>query len=260
MKTFFSESIVDYTTYTFNYSQYAVRETGDRLNDLYGQGYLPYSAHLGIEKDVFYRARSLRVELDTFADTSENRRVARLVEPLGIQLDVLPKEEAGIENPDFQAFCSRYIQERIGDDNMSEERWAYILSRPLGSHIFRFTFPDGRLAGFVLAALDEEIVHYWFAFFDTSYMRSHSLGKWMMWRVIQWAKENERAYVYLGTAYKPTALYKIRDHKGLSYFDGNGWSTDTKKLKQLCETDGEPKTMDAFKAMENPNDYLAGLV
>src|SRR5690606_41686593 len=54
-----------------------------------------------------------------------------------------------------------------------------------------------KVMGYVLAAINEDMVHYWFAFFDTEYMRTHSLGKWMMWKVIRWAKENGRRYAYL---------------------------------------------------------------
>lgn len=260
MKTFFSESIADYRTYTFNYSIYAIREPGDRLEDIYGKGFLPYSAQTNIESEVFYLARSLRVDLANFSDTSENRRVNRLVEPLQLTLEVVPKSEVDLEDPVFQAFCSSYISERIGDDHMSEARWKYILSWDLGSHLFRFTFPDGKLAGFVLAAMDDEIVHYWFAFFDTAYMRTHSLGKWMMWRVIAWAKENQRRYVYLGTAYKPGALYKIRDHKGLRFFDGLQWNEDMKSLKAQCEQDETPLSMDRFKLLEEPQLFLNSLL
>ena len=47
-----------------------------------------------------------------------------------------------------------------------------------------------KLIGFVFAVLEGDMLHYWFAFFDTEYMRTHSLGKWLMWRVIKWGKEN----------------------------------------------------------------------
>lgn len=260
MKTFLSESVADYRSYTFNYSVYAVREPEDTLQDIYDKGFLPYSAQTNIQSEIFYLARSLRVDLSEFTDTSENRRVNRLVAPLDLRLDVIPTADMDLQDPEFQSFCLTYIQERIGDEQMSEARWHYILSWKLGSHIFRFSFPDGRLAGFVLAAMDNEIIHYWFAFFDTNYMRSHSLGKWMMWRVIAWAKENNRKYVYLGTAYKPGALYKIRDHKGLRFFDGQKWNSDMKVLKSYCENDEISLAMDRFKLMEEPQDFLNQLV
>jgi hypothetical protein len=255
MKTFLSESIVDYTSYTFNYTLYALKESQEDLTELYQKGYLPYTGHLGLEKEVFYFARSLRVNLEKFDDTSENRRVNRMVEPLKVEVNLIPKSDFDINNPSFKSFCENYINERIGEDNMSVERWNYILAQETGTHIFEFKNAEKTL-GYVLAAVNQDIVHYWFAFFDTEYMRTHSLGKWMMWKVIRWAKDNGRKYTYLGTAYKPAALYKIRDHKGLEFWDGSYWNDDTKLLKEWCQTDLEPKATDRFKTLENPNDFL----
>lgn len=258
MKIFFSENKVDYSTYTFDYTIYCLKESQAELTEIYEKGFLPYTGNLDIEGDIFYLARSLRVDLERFDDTSENRRVNRLVEPLNVQLEVIKKEDFDLNAPEFLSFCQEYISQRIGDDNMSMERWQYIISRETGTHIFRFT-SEGKLLGFVFAALNNEMLHYWFAFFDTEYMRTHSLGKWIMWRVIRWAKDNNLKNVYLGTAYKASALYKIRDHKGLSFFDGSGWNKDVDRLKELCKTDLEPKVADEFKVLSDQNGFLKSL-
>jgi leucyl-tRNA---protein transferase len=255
MKIFCSENNVDYATYTFNYAIYAVKEQQSELTSLYEQGFLPYTGDISIESEVFYLARSLRVKLTNFEDTSENRRVCRLVEELNIKTEAIEKAAFNLNDPTFKAFCAGYINERIGEDNMSQERWDYILAQETGTHIFKFS-NDSKTFGYVLAAITDEMVHYWFAFFDTDYMKSHSLGKWMMWRVIKWSQENNKKYTYLGTAYKPTALYKIRDHKALEFWDGKTWNSDTKTLKTWCQTDLESKEADRFKLEENPNEFL----
>lgn len=258
MKIFLSENNVDYNTYTFSYALYALKESQDEISELYDKGFLPYTGNPDMEKEVYYFARSLRVNLEKFDDTSENRRVNRMVEPLGIEVSVTPKASFPTESPEFLNFCENYINERIGEDHMNMERWKYILSRETGSHLFEFRTPE-KVVGYVLAALNEDMVHYWFAFFDTEYMRTHSLGKWMMWRVIRWAKDNGLKHAYLGTAYKPAALYKIRDHKGLEFWDGTKWNEDVKILKEWCQTDLEPKSADRFKLIENPDEYLEKL-
>jgi len=258
MKIFFSENRVDYSTYTFDYAIYCLKESQNELPAIYEKGFLPYTGDVSIEGDIFYLARSLRVDLNRFDDTSENRRVNRLAEPLHIQLEVIKKEDFDLNSVEFTDFCQEYISQRIGDDNMSLERWQYILSREIGTHIFRFS-SEGKFLGFILGVLEGKILHYWFAFFDTEYMRTHSLGKWMMWRAIRWAKDNDLTYVYLGTAYKVSALYKIRDHKGLSYFDGSGWNEDVEKLKELCKTDLDGKEADQFKLLADKNKFLQKL-
>lgn len=255
MKIFFSENRVDYSTYTFDYAIYCLKESQAELSEIYEKGFLPYTGNLGINGDIFYLARSLRVDLDRFEDTSENRRVNRLVESLNITLEVIKKTDFDLNDTEFVNLSQEYISQRIGDDNMSWERWQYILSRETGTHIFKFSI-EGKLVGFVFAVLEGEMLHYWFAFFNTEYMRSHSLGKWLMWRVIKWGKENALKHVYLGTAYKQSALYKIRDHKGLEYFDGYRWNKDVERLKNLCKNDLEPKAADEFKTLDNPNDFL----
>lgn len=258
MKIFFSENTVDYGTYTFNYAIYCLKQNNTELSEIYEKGFLPYSGNLELTEEVFYLARSLRVDLEKFDDTSENRRVNRLMEDLHVALEVIKKEDFDINSEAFIEFSSRYIAERIGEDNMSTERLNFILKQDTFTHIFVFKNTQQTL-GYVLTCMEGNMLHYWFAFFETTYMRSHSLGKWMMWRVIRWAKDNGLANVYLGTAYKPSALYKIRDHKGLEFFDGKGWSQDVAKLKKLCESDLEPKQVDAFKSLDNPNDFLQNI-
>lgn len=258
MKVFFSENTVDYTSYTFNYALYALKESQDELSALYDKGFLPYTGNTALEKEVYYYARSLRVNLAHFDDTSENRRVNRMVEPLQITMNLHAKSEFDTGSKEFMEFCEGYINERIGEDNMSLARWKYILQCETGTHLFEFRTPE-KVVGYVLAAINSEMVHYWFAFFDTEYMRTHSLGKWMMWRVIRWAKNEGRKYAYLGTAYKPAALYKIRDHKGLEFWDGTRWNNDVKTLKEWCQTDLEEKSADRFKNMDDPNAFLRSL-
>ncbi|MGL4629828.1 MAG: GNAT family N-acetyltransferase [Leadbetterella sp.] len=258
MKIFLSENTPDYASYTFNYALYALKESQEELDEIYEKGFLPYTGNLDLESETFYMARSLRVDCDRFEDTSENRRVCRMVEPLSIGIEVVKKSDFNLEDSVFKAFCNTYISERIGDDNMSAERWDYILRQDTGSHFFVFK-NDSQVFGYVLAAITDKSVQYWFAFFDTEYMRSHSLGKYMMWAVIDWAKKNKKQHVYLGTAYKSKALYKIRDHKGLSFFNGNGWSADVNLLKALCAADEEVFAVDNFKRLPNPNEYLKSL-
>ncbi|UBM57252.1 GNAT family N-acetyltransferase [Marinilongibacter aquaticus] len=258
MKVFLSESTIDYGTYTFSYAPYALREGAEDLSPIYNQGFLPYSGDLTLEKELFYMARSLRVDLERFVDSSENRRVSRLMEPLGVEMELINKNDFDLNDPDFRAFCENYVSERIGDGNMNAERLEYILASKVGTHIFKFSNKE-KTMGYILAAVGSDMLHYWFAFFDIEYMKSHSLGKWMMWKTIVWAKENGLKNVYLGTAYKTAALYKIRDHKGLSFWDGQKWNQDVKLLKALCKVDTEPKEKDSFKQLEDRNDFLDSL-
>ena len=259
MKIFFSENQPDYSSYTFNYAIYCVKEQQQELPAIYEKGFLPYSGNTAIERDIFYLARSLRVELDNFSDSSENRRVNRKVAPLNIAIKVTPKSSIDLTDPTFLDFCMSYAADRFSGNAMTSERLSYVLSRETGSHILTFQ-SEKQIYGYVLAAIEGSMLHYWFAFFDQQYLKSHALGKWMMWRTIAWAKEQGLAHVYLGTCYGKHSLYKVRVDKGLTFFDGTRWNADMTQLKHLCKTDYEGIDRDRFKLETNQNIFIEQLV
>lgn len=255
MKIFFSENNVDYESYTFSYAIYAIKESNEELTDIYNKGFLPYTGNPKIDAEVFYLARSVRVNLKEFFDNSENRRISRRIDPLNVKMEVFEKSNFDLEGVCFKSFCRAYIEERIGPDQISRERWEYILKRETATHIFKFSTEE-KQKGYVLAAVTREVVHYWFAFFDINHLQTHSIGKWIMLSVIRWAKANGKSFVYLGTAYRQGAMYKIRDHRGLEYWNGVHWSNDVNRLKTLCNNDMALKLVDEFKLLSDPNSFL----
>ncbi len=243
MKIFRSESFVDYKTYTFNYANYCIKEHQQELPEIYAKGFLPYSNDTDLEEETYYLARSLRVDLKAFKESSENRRVARKIEPLSPSFKVIPIEDFNIDNADFKTYCLNFANKRFSEP-ISEERLNYILHAKSISHIFQFEIA-AKTVGYVISIIEQGSLHYWFAFFDLD-QQAFSLGKWMMFSVIKWAHDQQLEQVYLGTCYGEKSLYKVRDFKGLSYFDGNQWNSDVKSLKIKCKTDSE-FTKDEFK-------------
>ena len=243
MKIFRSESLADYDTYTFNYAIYCKQENDNELDEIYRKGFLPYSDSLQLKEAHYYLARSLRVELDKFASTSENRRLEKKFIELNPQIRFIKKENFNFDEP-FYNFCMNYAQERF-DGHMPKDRFDYILQWKYLSHIIEFKTEKGELLGYVFAVKTDRILHYWFSFYNLEFSRL-GIGKWMMYKSIELSKERGLQEVYLGTCYGEKAMYKMRDFKGLSYFDGNIWQTDMKKLKQKCKMDSEKKA-DEFK-------------
>lgn len=234
MKIFRSESLVDYSSYTFNYAIYCLKESQEELPEIYSLGFLPYSNNPDLDREIYYLARSLRVELDKFSDSSENRRVAKKMDELHPVMEVVPIDRFDVNDEAFVQFCKKFTELRFSE-SVSERRLAYILNNPSITHVFRFSI-DKLDVGYVISIVEQGALHYWFAFFSLDF-NAYSLGKWMMYRVILWASEQGLDYVYLGTCYGEKSLYKARDFKGISFFDGNGWNNDLKLLKQKCKTD-----------------------
>jgi len=244
MKIFRSESLVDYDTYTFNYAIYCKQDNFNETDKIYSLGFLPYSNSLQLKEPFYYLARSLRVELDKFTSTSENRRVNKKFIELNPQINIIERENFNF-NDNFYDFCLNYAQKRF-DGNMPKERFKYILNWKYLSHIIEFKTKKGELLGYVLAVMTKNIIHYWFSFYNLEYS-SIGVGKWMMFKSIELSYKLGLKEIYLGTCYGEKAKYKMRDFKGLSYFDGNTWQTDMKRLKQKCKSDTENKP-DDFKS------------
>ena len=137
MKLFCSEYRNDYASYTFSYALYALKESMEEVPEIYAQGFLPYTGRLDLPADLFYRARSLRVDLANFALSSENRRVLRLSADLNIEIEVQRKADFDTQAPAFVAFCTDYAQERFTGGSMTPERLQYVLSREILTQIGR---------------------------------------------------------------------------------------------------------------------------
>lgn len=249
MKIFFSEYQSDYTTYTFGYTAYCIKEPYDAFAAIYDKGFLPFTGERRIKEPIFYMARSLRVDLKKFSDSSENRRISRKVAELDLSFAVFRKEDFDLLAPSFRKICLDYAAIRFVGNEMTEERLDYVLSRETTTHIFEYRL-NGKPFGYIFTCIDDKILHYWFSFFDTQLLE-YSIGKWMMWSAIDWAKQNNLKHVYLGTTYNKKSLYKIRDFKGSEYFDGAGWNPDMKQLKTLCKTDELPRNIDRFKEQDS---------
>ncbi len=253
MKIFRSESLVDYSSYTFNYAVYCLKEKREELPEIYDMGFLPYSNDTELKQEVFYLARSLRVNLDEFGDSSENRRVNRKIEEINPSFDVVPADRFDLSGQQFVKFCKEFSDQRFSEP-LSDKRLSYILNNDSISHVFRFRAGEEEI-GYVISIVEEGALHYWFAFFSLDY-QPYSLGKWMMYSVIRWAAEQGLSHVYLGTCYGEKSLYKVRDFKGLRFFDGNGWNADMKFLKQKCKSDAS-FLKDDFK--QDPDLFLGRL-
>jgi arginyl-tRNA--protein-N-Asp/Glu arginylyltransferase len=260
MKIFRAEFNNNYLTYTFGYAEYALMESVSDLHLLYQNGFLPFSANIKLNYPVFYMARSLRVNSALFSDSSENRRVNRKVSEFEPEIERIALSKEFTKDEKFLNFCLSYAEERFTNNAMNRERLQYIFGCGIATDIFRFTKKnDSEPFAYVLSAIDGNSLHFWFSFFDTSYLKDIPVGKWLMWRMIKWAQENSISYIYLGTTYGEKSLYKIRDFNGLEFFDGTFWNDDIGLLKEKCKTDSIMPEADSFKLFPNANQFIEKL-
>ncbi len=61
------------------------------------------------------------------------------------------------------------------------------------------------------------------------------MGLAMMLTAIQYAKDNNKKYVYLGSLQRSTDTYKLQ-FSGIEWFDGKNWSKDIVEIKNILNS------------------------
>lgn len=258
MRVFYSEFQNDYSSYTFSYVPYCVFENFQNHSHVYEKGFLPYTGNPDLTNYLYYMARSLRVNLAEFSLTSENRRVLRRFEDFTVNHEWIPKRDFISYVSEHKKFWMHYCAKRFSGDAMNEERLQYIVESPFATAIIRFTLDDIH-AGDVIVSHQDDMLHYWFCFYDLEHFDGLPLGKYLMLQVIRLCHEDEYRFVYLGTCYGDRSLYKARDFRGIEFFDGAGWQNDLNRLKKWCHQDKEESSLDRFKRMDQDRqDELVG--
>jgi len=258
MKIFFAEASPDYSNYTFPYGIYAIAESADELAGVYNRGFLPYTGNEDLNHAVFYKARSLRVDLARFKDTSENRRLDKKYE--GRSVSVKKRDLDLLQSDEVVDFMLEYAGERFSKGKMTPSRLRYIFDWPFLSGILEFRVDDN-LMGYLLYCEFDGGFHYWFSFYNLELPAALAPGKYMMWKTIHYLRSLDFKYLYLGTCYGSGSLYKARDFKGMEFHDGNRWESDLKLLKRCCRADDEKviNCGDRFKSADDMNRYIRDL-
>jgi len=238
MKRWYAEFCSNYVTYTFGFAAYAQPEGLEELPEIYSSGFLPYSAKPHLGEDIFYMARSLRVDLKEFYIGREERYVLNKLNGLNIVMDIVPKEQVTKDIQSFEPISLGFAASKFHGCTFDADRLRYIVSRPYLNKIaiFRQEFSAYDPLGFALLVCTGDIRHVWFSFHQNSERLEKNFGKYVLVRLLQEAKDAGERYCYLGTCYGKKSRYKS-DFRGMEFYDGRGWSSDRQLLHRLREAD-----------------------
>ncbi len=226
MKLLFSEYPAEYDTYTFPYHIWAVQESPKERDDLLKQGFLPTRFKIGL----WYLARSSRVDLEQFQESSENRRIVKQTEHFSFHIVPI---KTFAQDQHIKSIMARYAEEVIGV-SFSLASQKRILSPYLTDHVMVWE-DAGTVVGFSPIMDTNKAVFYWYGFYMPEYHRS-GLGIRMMLEAIQWAKAQGKQHAYLGTVYSKGALYKT-NFAGFEFFNGMQWRSNTEELHYSIHRD-----------------------
>ncbi|HVU27652.1 MAG TPA: hypothetical protein VHG71_07940 [Verrucomicrobiae bacterium] len=251
MKLLFSEQNSDYEHYQFPYAIWAVPEDGESPADIFDAGFLPSSRQL----DRFYLCRQVRVNLQKFKPSSENRRIIRKGKGIGIEL--VAREDFDY-TPERRQFFKTYADIKFGKDVMTFERLDGLFASPIISHLLVFIDleTNKEIGVATLYIEDKSLVFYYYAFYDLNYY-ARNLGMFMMTAAVELFSDSGVKFLYLGTCYSQTALYKTQ-FAGAEFFNGFRWSDDMDELKFIIKRDKKELTQHLLETDEYREKFYGG--
>ena len=179
-----------------------------------------------IEKGIMHQTRSVRIDLNVFELSSENRRILRKGDKILIDKYTIPyieyDWEIGKLAKDF------YDLKAPGDFSVNK-----IKEIITTNHNFN-TLLDFSKLGYVICYENKEILHYSYPFYDLE-KSPKDMGLIMMTIAIAEAQTLGLKYIYLGSLQRPTDIYKLQ-FSGIEWFDGKVWSKDLEEVKRLLNT------------------------
>lgn len=207
-------------------------DNAELVTEMYNQGFV--FTRLG--KGLMNQTRSLRIDLSKFTLTSENRRILRNSGIFACLFQQLPMHEY---NWKIHKLGKEFYEKKFGDGTMSASKIKEMITDMEKSNmncLFSYQIKDMPLdydVGYSLGYANNELLHYAYPFYDLS-VETANIGLSMMLWAIQWAENNNKKYVYLGSVVDQSAKYKLQ-FNGLQWWntETKQWSEDISELKTL---------------------------
>lgn len=198
------------------------------ITDLYNQGFVFTRKDHG----VMNQTRSVRVKLENFELTSENKRILNRTEEIKLEVYPLPYEKYDWS---IAKMGKDFYGQKFGEKTFSANKLKEILTNAEKSNFNRLLVytKNNEPLGYSVAYENSDIIHYSYPFYNLNFP-DKNIGMGMMTKAITYTKEQGKKYFYLGSAQRPTDTYKFQ-FKGLEWFDGTNWREDLNELKEILK-------------------------
>lgn len=197
--------------------------------EAYSQGFV----FTRTEKGHMEKVRSVRVDLEKFSETSENRRILRKYDH-EVRFDAVPFDHYSWQ---IHKLGKDFYETKFGSDTFSANKIKELFTTNEFNfnNILSFEL-NGVSDGYCITYLAEEeikILHYAYPFYNLELIDTN-FGIYMMTKTLSELKAKGFKYSYLGSAHDVRAIYKLQ-FEGVEWFDetSNEWVQDVSRLKKL---------------------------
>jgi len=197
------------------------------IDEMYEKGYV----FTRIDKGVMHQTRSVRINLDRFDLSSENRRVIKKTENITLSSSEIPYSEYDFS---IGKLAKDFYAAKFGGNIMSAQKIKEMLTDATKSNfntLLKYRIEASLPVGYTISFKSKKILHYSYPFYNLE-TSPKDMGMGMMIRAIIHAKESGLKYIYLGSLQRSSDTYKLQ-FEGLEWFDGTKWNQDIEEIKKI---------------------------
>jgi len=194
------------------------------IEALYNDGYV----FTRLDHGTMQQTRSLRLDLNQFELTSENRRIIKKVPGLEVETVRLPLDSTSYDYATGK-IAKDFYAKKFGAGIMSAQKIKMMLTDSKQSN-FNLLLKFNQ-TGFAICHTTPSLIHYSYPFYDLS-SAPKDMGLAMMITTAEYAKKSGHQYLYLGSLQRPTDIYKLQ-FSGLEWFDGKVWNNNMSEAKKI---------------------------
>lgn len=202
--------------------------SAQNITELYEQGFASTREHKG----SMYKTRSLRIDLEKFDLSSENRRILKKTQGLVLEKMPLPLPSSSYDWK-IHKLGKDFYEQKFGAGVFSASKIKELLTdgdKSNFNYLYKYSY-NSVIVGYAIVYENERMIHYAYPFYDLEKF-VNNFGMGMMLTAILEAQKTRKKYCYLGSASKPEDKYKLQ-FEGLEWFDSNKWQVNIKDLKDL---------------------------
>lgn len=221
----FNKEELNYSEYAFPYKVYLKASEKDSKDEIYEKGFLATR----IEENYYYLSRNVRIDLEKYSQSSENRRVLKKTKDLKLENKKL---KDFIFDYKITKLATEYFKAKFEKNIISTQSLKKIFEQNFFTNILIFKLNDKEV-GYCITMETENLIHYAYPFYGKEFIGTN-IGMGMILKTLEYAKENGKKYLYLGTAYTKSSKYKLQ-FKGLEWFDEGSWNSNIDNLKKKID-------------------------
>lgn len=210
------------------WNELTIEDFSDKnINKLYNQGFV----FTRIGKGIMDKTRSVRINLKDFEFTSENKRILRKIEDIKLEYSPIP-----YSNYDWTIakLAKDFYENKFTKNIFSANKIREILTTEKNNFNKLLIYKENeKKIAFAICHETDDMIHYSYPFYDLEYPNKN-IGMGTMLRAIEYAIQNKKEYIYLGSAQRPKDIYKFQ-FKNMEYFDGEKWNKNFEELKKILD-------------------------